>query len=625
MNPIRLLNKRNRNTDTTGWEVIDIDRPSNSILQNYFVMKDKNDDEERERVVFQYKEYFDEQYANNPEFSSYVNDIANAVKAGRQIALRCWCSPKKCHGHVIINKIHEINQMTTNTVNPPVQNEVPLFLQQQYKKDDIDYIECRFVIHMPKRDGKHDWHMVKEVIHLKDGRQVPNVRYLRDYKRKAWVTKEGYRKTHEQKKEHEELRYLNEIETTESDLYYNVACALNQRHLVKRPFDIKESPYVYGLDIPSTVSVKYDYFKRMKGKEHTPFSISYSDTETNMLGLDQGKSKYIIMQSLLHNGKMYLAVLEDFLKTVPNPKKTILEMYEQYMPEQGKGIVKELEIDIVKEPIDIIKGVFKRAHEWKPDFMAFWNLIFDLDKIIDCITDAGYNPEDFFNDPNLPKELRYFYLKRANPNKTSASGRTMTKKPADQWHTAFNPASFYFICQMATYRFVRKSKQLEKGYGLDDILGKELKGLGKLKHKPAEGLNKAEFHIFMQSKYPAEYVIYHLWDVACMPVLNDKIKDLDYSLPGSIEFSDFASFESEPKRYMYNFHYYILEEHNAVTGVSGKSSVQAFDEMTISGKGHIVALEPHLTIDSGINIFADYKGLATNFYSHNADGNEFVF
>jgi hypothetical protein len=132
-------------------------------------------------------------------------------------------------------------------------------------------------------------------------------------------------------------------------------------------------------------------------------------------------------------------------------------------------------------------------------------------------------------------------------------------------------------------------------------------------------LTKAEFHIFMQQRYPGEYVIYHCWDVLCMPALTEETKDLNFSLPGTTEYSDFVSFESEPKRYIHKFHHYILKHHNAVTGVSGKTLVQEYDEMTISTKGHIVTLEPHLTVDTGLKVFKDYPGLVTNAYGHNAD------
>ncbi|YP_009213028.1 DNA polymerase [Ralstonia phage RSL2] len=585
-------------------------------------MKDPSD-EERERVVDSYRRYFEKEYEAGGALTKRVHELTDLVRSGKRIGLRCWCHPKRCHGNIIISKIKELleGNMTESPQQPSKE-----FLNYPFAKEDIDYVECRFAIHIPKdkhNDKSIDLHAVKEIIHFKDGTTKPWVKYIPNYQCKFWTTKPHVRNgrfAHKQKKEWESLDNLIEGQATASGMGFAVARALDQMRLADRIFDLKDSPFVYGLDIPSTVQLKHDYTVRMQGKADTPFTIAYSDTETNMLGIEEGASKHIIMQSLFHeDGRLFTVILEDFVKTLPNPQKDLRALYDEHMPQQGKDLVKDWEIAIVKEPIDIVKAILQRCHTWQPDFLSFWNMIFDLDKMIQCVEDAGYRPEDIFCDPRLPRELRYAFLKRANPSKTSASGRLMTKKPADQWHSWLCPASFYIIDQMATYRFVRKSKQLEKSYGLDDILGKELEGLGKLKHKPAEGLTKAEFHIFMQQKYPGEYVIYHIWDAVCMHLLTLKTKDLSFSLPGTTEFSDFVSFESEPKRYIHKFHFYALENHRCVTGVSSKALVQEYDDMTISTKGHIVTLEPHLTVDSGMKIFNDYPELQTNFYGHNAD------
>jgi hypothetical protein len=612
---IRLLNKRNKSPlNDPDLVVIDIDRTC-PILGNPFPMVDKNDDEEREQVIASYQEYFDTEFAKDGPLTETVKNLAYLVKQGKRLGLRCWCHPKACHGNVIIHKVHSLLE---ETMSIEVKAEVPEFLKERYNPEDIDYVECRFIIHMPKRHGKHDWHMVKELIHFKDGTSVPNIRYVKNFKKKFWVTAPRYR-TYKQKREWETLDRLIEGESTESDINLAVAKSLDQYHLATQGHKLRDSPYVYGLDIPSTVALKQVYYEKMMGKKDTPYSIAYSDTETNMLGIEDGASKHIIMQSLFYEGKLYTVILKDFLKTVPDPIKTLRELYEVYMPEQGRELVKEWEIELVDAPIDIVKRILLRCHTWKPDFMSFWNMIFDLDKMLECVEEAGYRVEDIFCDPNLPPELRYAFLKRANPNKTSASGRTMTKKPADQWHSFLCPSSFYIIDQMASYRFIRKTKQLDPSYALDEILGKELKGLGKLKFKQADGLTKGEFHIFLQQKYPGEYCIYHVWDAVCMHLLTNETKDLDYSLPGTTEFSDFMSFESEPKRYMHKFHYYALKQHNAVTGVSGKSLVQEFDNVTIPTSGHIVALEPHLTVDTGLKIFKDYPELRSNYYGHSGD------
>lgn len=637
---IRLLNKRDRTaTIPDDLIVFDIDRTC-PIMGNPSPLEDKDDEYERQSVIEEYQIHFDKKYAERGALYDRVHYFSDLVKSGKKIALRCWCHPHACHGDVIISKINSITKILENDMlempttvdnipHPPVDitikgpsltKKVPDFLKQPFSDEEVDYRECRFAIHLAKTLGVHDWHMVKEVVHLKDGRSIPNIRYMKNYKRKFWVTSPRFRKSHNQKKEYEYLDNLIEGEATQKELYRAVALALGKNSLINKPHLVRDEPHVYGLDIPSTVSIKHDYTVAMKGRKDTPYKIAYSDTETNMLNWDKGAGKHIIMQSLFCDGKLYTVILKSFLATVPDPIKTLRELYEEHMPEEGKKEVSEWEVELVDEPIDIVKRILLRCHSWQPDFLSFWNMIFDLDKMIECVEQAGYRVEDIFCDPRLPKELRYAFLKRANPSKTSASGRLMTKKPFDMWHSFLCPASFYIVDQMSTYRFVRKSKQLEPSYALDAILKKELgEKLGKLKHAPAEGLTKGEFHIFMQQKYPGEYVIYHLWDAVCMHLLTKKTKDLDFSLPGTTEFSDFVTFESEPKRYIHKFHYYALENHGAVTGVSGPSLVQEYDSMTISTKGHIITLEPHLTVDTGMKVFRDYPGLRSNMYGHNAD------
>lgn len=633
MYPIKLLNKRDKNqVIPSDWMVFDIDR-SCKVFGNPFAMKDKNDDHERDCVVDQYETYIDEKIKTDARTMIKFMLYTEYVKQGKQLALRCWCHPKRCHGHVLINRIHKAAglTMTTELMEAPTvapeqkKPKQPKFMDQKYSDDEIDYKECRFVIHIGKDEkmGRtKDWHMVKEVLHLKNGETVPNIRYIPNYEKIAYVTSPRFRKSYNQKREYEFKDRLMEVRTTESDVYKDVARALGDWGMTKRPDLLKDSPHVYGLDIPATVSIKKGYYDVMakENKKHTPFSIAYSDTETNMLNLDRpGVKKNIIMQSVFFEGKLITVILDSFLGTMRDPQTTLRELYEVHMPQQGKDRCKEWEIILVKESIDIVKTCLQFCHDRQPDFLTFWNLIFDLDKMIECVEDAGYNPNDIFCDPRLPAGMRDHYLRRAQASQMSASGRTMTKKPEEQWHSWLCPASFYMICQMATYRFIRKSGQSLKSYSLDSILGKECKGLAKLKIKEAEGLSKAEFHIFMQQYHPGEYCIYHAWDVLCMPTLNDVIKDLTYSLPGTTEYSDFINFKSEPKRYVHKFHFFASEKYGAVTGVSGKSLVQSYDSITIPGSGHIVALEPHMTIDTGLKIFKDFPGLRTNLYGHCGD------
>lgn len=651
MSYIRVLSKRDKNVELPeDLLVIDIDR-TNPLLGNPFPMKNKDDDEERTRVIQQFEEHFNRQMSIDGLVRKLIMDLVQTYVSGKPIGLRCWCHPKPCHGDVIKNTIERLGKeaMALTKLPPspelekiikdekPVVQEKPFYLQQRWTPEEIDYIECRFAVYVPEVKGREeDWHMVKEVVHLKNGEVHPNVRWYRNWQALAYVTHKNHR-TYKQKKETEHLDRLITVRSPRFRQNFEVARALGDFGLASRPHLIKDSPWVYGMDVPTVVDIKYKYQERMKGKKETPYSIAYSDTETDMNQLmsnHPGKKK-IIMQSIFFNGELYTYVVSKFVAGIYQPEKELWEKYHQYMPEQGKEIVKKWEFEFVKTPMDIIKKIIEKAHQLQPDFLSFWNMIFDWDKMVEMIADdymertGNWDPKQWeidnavaeaFCDPRLPPHMKHYNIKRANPSMTTASGRTKSKKPAEQWHSIHIPMPFYVIDQMATYRFVRKSKQSDKeGSSLDFILAKELSGLSKLKFKEAEGLTKAEFHIFLQKNYPLEYIIYHIWDAVCMELLTKATKDLDYSMPGSTGISDFQSYESEPKRYVHDFHYFALKHHNQVTGVSGKTLTQEYDQYTISTKGHIITLEPHLTLDNGLCIFKDYPFLRTYLRGHAGD------
>lgn len=664
MSYITVLSKRDKNIEyPPNLLIVDVDR-TNPILGNPYVMKDKNSESERQKVISDFRTYFNEQMNKDSLVRRSVLDLVSMHKSGRPIGLRCWCAPNACHADVIKEAIESLagnNTMTqevqvlagnlstadkievkeiVKVVTDPNTKEarraafVKKYLERPWPESEIDYVECRFVVFVPDFAKKGtDWHMVKEIVHLKNGEVHPNVRFIPNYEATAYVTQAMHRKTYSQKKEWEELSKVVTIKAPNHQMSLRIAQALGRWELATRPDLIKDSPYVFGLDVPSQVDLKHQMRKAMGSKKETPYSIAYSDTETDMLGRFHPTIKLIIMQSIFYKGELYTYVAKDFVKGIYDPEKYLKEAWDTYMPDQGKGIVKKWHFEFVDRPINCVKEIIKKAHELSPDFLSFWNMIFDWDTMCNVIIQDALeaNPAlekheyerviaETFCDPKLPWTMKYYHLKRANPSKTSASGRQMSKKPADQWHTVTMPTPFYLICQMATYRFVRKSKQIDKeGTSLDFILNKELPGLSKLKFKQAEGLEKAEFHIFLQEHHPLEYIIYHCWDAVCMELLTEKTKDLSFAMPGTTGISDFMSYESEPKRYVHDFHYFALDKHECVTGITGKTLTQEWDSMTISTKGHIITLEPHLTVAKGMQVFKDYPELKTYVYSHAGD------
>lgn len=104
---IRVVNLRNyRNVENE--VLVRVDRQS--ILGNPFRMKfptpaqSKHPEfmiNERNRVCDAYESYFNEQVAKDGAFRNEVLRIYRLVKSGKDVALGCWCAPKRCHAEYI--------------------------------------------------------------------------------------------------------------------------------------------------------------------------------------------------------------------------------------------------------------------------------------------------------------------------------------------------------------------------------------------------------------------------------------------------------------------------------------------------------------------------------------------
>lgn len=60
-------------------------------------------------------------------------------------------------------------------------------------EDQIESKECRFATYVPPPEqGMPDLHVIKEIIHTKDGRSIPNLRLEYNRLRPAWITRKGF-------------------------------------------------------------------------------------------------------------------------------------------------------------------------------------------------------------------------------------------------------------------------------------------------------------------------------------------------------------------------------------------------------------------------------------------------
>lgn len=83
--------------------LIRVDRKS--IVGNPFFMKDES---MRDTVCDKYEKYF-KTAINSEAFAAYINNIIEQSKT-KDIALGCWCYPKRCHAETILRYVQRFKE-----------------------------------------------------------------------------------------------------------------------------------------------------------------------------------------------------------------------------------------------------------------------------------------------------------------------------------------------------------------------------------------------------------------------------------------------------------------------------------------------------------------------------------
>jgi len=438
--------------------------------------------------------------------------------------------------------------------------------------------ECRFAIHIPTRDPSiPDFHMVKEIVHYSDGTKKPNIILERDYERTFYVTQPAYR-NHQQKKEYEEKEKLLRYKCTQSALPRAVARALDKGWMNNPQMrQLVDSPYLYGSDVSSTSVIKHDYFKKYPDTV-SPYRVAYFDIETDVLqGTDDP-----IMATIVFEDKIYTSVTKDFVKGYANPTEKVMASIDKYLKPYVDKHQFKIEVEFVDGPVEVITKSIAKAHLWSPDFLAIWNLGFDIPRILETLEKYGVDAKDVFSDPKLAPELRFCKYKKGSVRKKTASGQHKPKAPSEQWHSLLCPAGFYVICAMASYRFIRQGAQELAYYSLDFVLNERL-GIRKLKFKEADAYGDLEWHKFMQSRYPFEYIAYNQFDCIGMLELEVLTNDLSQALPIQADCTDFSQYNYQTKRFADKVHFYLDERDRSIGTIPPRE--EAEEVVTVEDDG----------------------------------------
>lgn len=464
------------------------------------------------------------------------------------------------------------------------------------------------------RNTNDDMIVVKEYVHYDDGTKKPMVSLFKNYIRSFWVTKDGLR-NHKDKKEWEDEKNLREFKCTHAEMPNAIARALGKPGIRMPMQQLTMSPYLYGSDIPTTSLLKYDYQKKWPNHIGVQSSVAVLDIETDVV---KG-TEDIICISLTFGSKCILAATKAFVGSLVNPEKKVQDAFIKYLGKYAESRKINLEFVIADTPALACIEIFKKAHEWKPDFITVWNILFDLPKIENQLAKEGFAMADVLSDPAVPVEFRHYRFKEGPTHQIAASGRPKLMTPAERWHVVESTSSFYFVDAMCLYKRIRIADgNLNGGYSLDNVLFTEL-GERKLTFKEvSDDGPKLLWHREMQTNYKIEYMIYNLFDCISVELLDEQTGDICRAFSALCGISDYNRFKSNPKRIVDDLHFYC-RDHGLVIGTFAETVTDELDKHVVEKDGWIITLPSHLLDDTGICLFDELPNIRSTIRCMVAD------
>lgn len=469
--------------------------------------------------------------------------------------------------------------------------------------------------------------VISEIVEYEDGETEPKLRLIKSPKTRFWITQEAYR-THPDKKEFESLALLDEYVVPYKDKdqeIFKILKGYTPNYITpKQRRELQQSPYLYGgnINIEASIAMKYKTDLTKSGKVlHTP-TTGFLDIEQSLLESSYGVIPII---TFVAENKVFLAMHKGFMTEERDGKRVdvtvdhVLEqakliidpMVEQLFTDNAKdlGTYKHrmpftYEFFVGESEVELIKWTFDKVHETKTSFVGIWNLGFDIGEIIKVLDRNNIPLEEVFADPSL-RGSGYAY---ANYREDKRDVAHFTQK----WHWLTATAHAQFVDSMALYSYIRQVDGKETSYALDDILKKFNLG-GKLKVdqvKELEGLQTADWHRAMLSRFFTAYALYAMWDAMSLQLLEWRNNDLTSMLLLS---------DTTPAKFFPNqtirvtntlFQDWLPEKQILGTGVDIEA-VRDSDLITEGG----ACLEPQNLIAKGLKLFQEWPNHATQCFA----------
>lgn len=472
---------------------------------------------------------------------------------------------------------------------------------EDIKPEDILGKECMHISYTPSFDGKEDALIIKEYIHLKTGEVIPNLRILENLERSFWITKPA-RRNHIDKLQWDKIDNTTEHKCRQIDLLRKADLALGGSGYVNSSRQLFKNPYLYGCNVKPQCIIKYAYLNQYPDTKSRLARVGVIDTETDVL---HGTGD-IIIGAFSFKHKAIISATRDFFDNAPDDviKQRLRVAIDKHIGEYIRGREIEYEIQLEDNAGAVSKALIDKGHEWQPDFISFWNMDFDIDKLTSALIKNGYSLNEVFSDPRVPDKYKFFNYKQGSSVKKTHDGTMSSINPEARWHVATCPATFFLIDGMTSYFRLRIGSGNEDGYGLNAVLNRNI-DLGKMGIDETAHLTGIDFHKEMQSNYKYEYAAYCLFDSISTEMLDEETGDIAIKIPAMCKYSDFTSFKSGPTRIADEMHFHCLEN-GYVIGVVDGDVRDDNDKFVLKSKDWIITLPAYMGHNLGID-FLEYE------------------
>jgi hypothetical protein len=474
--------------------------------------------------------------------------------------------------------------------------------------------EAKHITYVRDQFGKsHDALFVKEWIHLKDGTRIPRLHCVEDYRRPFWLVHEGQR-TYKDRKDFMPLNKLQKYHSTQIDLSRNIATLLRDFSFGPNPplKKLARNPYLFGTDVTTPCLLKAQYRKRYPDLS-SPNLVAGGDVETDVVH----HTNDIICMSVTCKQNAILVYLKRWIEDIPNIIEETKEAADKYIGEDLKKRGITLEVVVCDTPGQIVMTCLNKLHEWKPDFFSFWNMDFDMGRMLKALEDDGIDPKDIFSDPSVPPNYRYFDWREGQAQKVTASGKVISINIEDRWPWVTHPATWQVIDAMPVYRGLRRVDGKDPSYKLGYILEKEKAG-NKLQFDDMRHLTGLRWHQEMQKHHKVKYGVYNLYDSLDLEILDEKTEDLSRKITMFSVNSDYKNFNSNPKRLCDALHFWHLEK-GEVIGASSDEADHELDVHVIGADSWIVTLPTYMAGPEGAKVMEELPDYKTLYFNHVAD------